>query len=255
MRKYGCLQAIIKSFYSADLYRDAAQNWGGGVLLYLLLVLTICWALLSITIQKAVNIQYSTFSGQYFPQLPNMALKEGELKTPENKPYFIVDSHNNVVAIIDTSGQYKNLDKNPAEVLITKNAVIYKDKSSENKSHQFSSDLTLDIKPAAIKSHLEVAVNWLWVILFPILLLFSFLYRLIQAALYAVIGELFAMLSNVSLTYGQVFRITIFAITPAIFVGTVLDWFSITFSHLWLTCFAISMGYLVFGIRSNKQKE
>ena len=41
MKQYNILQAIVMSFYSKNLYRDVAKNWGGKAFLYLFLFLKI----------------------------------------------------------------------------------------------------------------------------------------------------------------------------------------------------------------------
>lgn len=253
MRKYGCLQGIFMSFYSPAFYRDVVQNWTVGVLLYLVLVLACCWALLTVNIQKGINIGYTVLAEQFFPQVPEISIKSGELSTPENRPYEIVDHDKRLVAIIDTSGKYQNLEQTNAVILVTKHAFFYKDKSDAKKSREFSRTLNLDVKPVVIQQMVGKFINWAWVVLFPLLLLFSFIYRLIQAALYAILGELFTLIAGVSLTYGEVFKISIFAITPAIILGTVLDWYSLSCHHMWLLYFALSMGYIIFGILANKK--
>lgn len=252
MRQYGCLQAIAMSFYSRELYRDVAKNWRGGVLLYLLLLLGICWAVLCVNIQKQANVGYGKFSDKFFSQIPEMSIKSGELKTPENRPYLILDTDKQVVGIIDTSGKYHSLENTTAEFLITKNAIYYKDKGDIKKGHEFSSNLNVDFKPVEVKHSIGVFINWSWVLLFPLFVIVTFIYRLVQSALYAVLGEIFVVIWRVQLTYGEIFRMAIFAITPSIVISTILEWFSISFSYLWLLYFVLSMGYLIFAIRSNK---
>ncbi len=255
MRKYGCFQAIIKSFYSRDLYRDVVANWNVGVILYILLVLSICWVLLAVQIQRVVNVHYEEFSTKFYPQIPEMTIKNGELTTPEKRPYLIKDPKKDaVVAIIDTSGKYQTLDKSSAEILVTKHAIFYQNKSKLGRSHEFDSDLNLEIKPVQLESKLKIIFNWMWILVFPVFILVSFTYRIVQSALYAIIGEIFAHILKIPLTYGEIFKISIFAITPAIIIGTLLDWFSISFPHMWLFYFILSMGYLWFGIAANKKQ-
>lgn len=254
-RRNGCLVAIIKSFYSRDLYRDVVQNWGFGVVLYLLLLLTLCWGILAIPMQKNVELGYTSFSDKLFPQIPVMEIKNGELKTPENRPYVITDPHNKqVLAIIDTSGKYQNLDKTTASLLLTKHAVYYQNDAKMEKMRNFSADLNLDIKPQNVKSISDRFVHWAWLLFLPALILLTFIYRIIEAALYAILGEIFSMIAKISLTYGEVFRLSIFAMTPAIIISTILDWFLIGFRHQLLFYFLLSMAYLVFGVLANKQE-
>lgn len=253
-RQSGYFKTIIKSFYSGQAYRDVALHWSGEIIVYLILVVAISWGLLTIGIQKQVNIVYGVVASKYLPQVPELSIKNGELKTPEDRPYLITDEDNkSVVAIIDTSGKYKSLENSHAGFLLTKNALFYQSDSKLGKSHQFDSDLNLEIHPVQINKTLDVFIKWSWLLFFPILVLGSLLYRIIEAALYAIIGEIFAHIVRAPLTYGQLFKLSILAMTPAILVSTVLDWFSFSFNHLWLFYFVLSMVYLFFGIRACKK--
>jgi hypothetical protein len=43
MKRFGPLRAILMSFYSSDLYRGVVRNWRGAGVLYLTLLLALCW--------------------------------------------------------------------------------------------------------------------------------------------------------------------------------------------------------------------
>ncbi len=253
MRKYGCLRGIAKSFYSPDLYRDVAVNWGGEIVLYLFLLLALCWGCLVVPVQQIINSAYADFSQKTLPQIPDMSIKNGELVTPEARPYIIKDlSDNSIIAVIDTSGEYKSLDKTPAVLLITKNAIFYQSKSKLGRSHAFATDLNVEVKHDQLDHLLKIGTSWAWLILFPLFVMASFIYRIVEAVFYAIIGEIAAHIMKINLTYGQLFRISIFAMTPSIILGAILDWCAISFEYMWIMYFALSMIYLYFGIRANK---
>lgn len=253
MKQYNFLQAIYMSFYSRDLYRDVVRNWGGNIFGYLLFILALTWVLMMIQIQPVLTHFYTNFAEKFFPQVPVMTIHNGEIKTPENRPYLIQETGTKkTVAIIDMSGKYKNLKDANVDVLITKTSVIYKDHHHTIKVEEIPKNMSLTVQPDFLKNTSETLVKWSWVILFPLLLLFSFLYRLIEAVFYAVLGKLFVALSDASLNYSQVFKLSIIAMTPAIFLCTIFDWVGIRFHMQWFFYFAVSMGYLIFGVRVNK---
>lgn len=254
MRQYGCLSAIPLSFFSRNLYRDVVRNWGFGVILYLLLLLTICWIFLSIAIQSVVTTSYVVFANKFIPQVPELTIKEGQLTTPENKPYLIKDpdekDHDKAVfAIIDTSGKYTSLENQNATVLITKNAFYYRD-DHEIKMQEFSKEFDLHVVPEKVQAAGHWLARWSWVLFFPLFLMLSFIYRIIEAAVYGLIGLIFSSIAEVTLTYGDTFKIAIFAMTPAIVLGTIFDWFSISFPYEWLFFLLVTLVYLVFGVTS-----
>lgn len=255
MRRYGCLESIIMSFYSRDLYRDVVLNWSGAVVLYLLLLLFICIGISSIGVQQTINTGYSAFSNEFFPQIPPMIIKNGEIKTPEDRPYFIVDrtmKDKKYFAIIDTSGKYTSLDSGEADLLVTRN-MIYYTSDDKIKSKTISSKIDLDIKPLEIQKTGLFYIRWLWLIFLPLFVLFAFIYRIMAGAIYALAGKLFATITEVPLTYGEIFKISIFAMTPAIILSTFTDWFHYRMLHDWVIYFILTLAYIIFGINSNKK--
>lgn len=270
MKKYSCFQAMYMSFYSRDLYQDVAKNWGASVVLYLFILLAISWAVLVVKVQPAINTAFIGFANKIAPQIPPMTLDKGKLVTPEKRPYEIADPGKKVFAIIDTSGKYtslcltdecqqSNLDKNIAPVttriLVTEDKIMYADTADTIKIQSLPKNLTMDIKPDVIQEKVIKFVGWSWVIFFPVLLIFSFAYRLIQSLLYAVIGKVFASLGNNVLTYTEVLKITIITLTPAIVLDTIFDWFNVSFHFEWLLYFIITMIYLIFALNANRATQ
>ncbi len=256
MQQYNYLQAIYKSFYSPALYRDVKQNWGAGVVLYLFLLLAICCAIALVPIQQMINAHAKKFSEEAIPNLPKMNIKNGIAITPENRPYLIKDPHtgNNWI-VIDTSGHYVNIEQANARVLLTKNEIFIKNDSDEIRAQKIPKSLTMSIVPNDIQRWISGVVGWAWVLIFPTLLFFSFVYRLIQAILYAMIGKFFAVLNDYFIPYSAVLKLVMISVTPAIIISTILDFFLISF-HLQLLCyFILSMLYLYFAIRVNKTHQ
>jgi hypothetical protein len=255
MKQYGCLQAIYMSFYSRALYRDIAKNWGAGVMLYLFMLLTICWTCLMFRIQPTINSSATHFANAVIPQLPQkIVIKNGIVSTPEDRPYFVRNlDTKETIAIIDTTGKYTTLEEANTSFLMTKDSMIYADKSAV-KIQKLPTDLNINIDPIVVKGFTIKFIGWLWVILFPVLLLCSFVYRILQSLFYAVLGKLFAILSKTSILYFDILKLTMVAITPAIVISTIVDFFNVwPHGHL-LFYFVLSMGYLIFAIYANKPR-
>lgn len=254
MKKYSCFEAMYMSFYSRDLYRDVAKNWGAGVVLYLFILLFICCASMMFVYQPMINVAFKQLVDKIGPQVPPMSISNGVLSTPENRPYVITDPDTHqVTAIIDTSGKYTNMNTVPSGtmILITRDTTYYLDDSTL-KVNKIPSNITVDIKPAQIEKVGVNVVHWTWVFFLPALVLGAFIYRLLQSLIYAAFGKFFAALSNVQLNYNEVLKISMIAVTPAIVLSTVLGWFHIEFPFEWVVYFVISMVYLNFGIAANR---
>lgn len=269
MKKYSCASAMYMSFYSAELYRDVAKNWGAGVVLYLFILLAICWSVLVVKLQPEINTVFIRLANNMSTQIPPFAINKGIVKTPENRPYEIIDPKTKeTFAIIDTSGRYdrlciamdcqessskKSAPPSSTRILVTQDRVFYADNSDTIKIQALPKSLTMAIEPKLIQKEVVKFVGWSWVILFPILLIFSFAYRLVEALVYAILGKIFAAFGHIPLTYSEVLKITMIAMTPAILLATIFDWFNIVFHLQWFLYFIITMIYLLFGLNVNKK--
>jgi hypothetical protein len=252
MSQYGVIKAIGMSFYSRKLYRDVALNWGGKTLFYLIVLLGLSWIAFTIQLQLALSKGYDLYSTKLVGQVPVMTITKGVLSTPENKPYLIVnpDTHQ-TIAVIDTSGKYTTLDQANASMLVTSTEVISKPKPEEIRTNKIPPSLTMVINPQAINTFLLKFLGFAWLIIFPILLLSSFIYRILEVFIYSILGKIFSLVCGARLSYGQVMQIMMVALTPTIVCATVFEYFNIAFKHQLLFYFLLTMLYLLYGVIVN----
>lgn len=254
MQRYNMLQAIFLSFYSKRLYQDVAVNWGGNVFLYLLLILALSWVVPTYLIQVGIKAGHADFSKNIVPQIPVMEIKEGQISTPLSQPYIIVDPESKKrVAVIDTQGKYKTPGEAQATFLITKTEIISKPNDNETKIYEIPKTFTATVNPMDIDKFAGGFIQYSWIILFVCALLFSYIYRLIQTLIYALFGMLLSKLNRMTLTYAQIYKLAIVSLTPAIILSTIFTLISFNFTYELMFYFLLTMGYLYFGILSNKQ--
>lgn len=257
MQEYKWYHAIFMSFFSRNLYRDVANNWGGKAFLYLLLLLALSWIAETIFFQLGLNQWYRADSDKIVYQIPEMTIKNGVLSTPENHPYIITspDDINKRIAIIDATGQYQTLEQSKTDLLITKTQIISQSRPNEIKINSIPSSLNIVIEPKVVNQYAKDYLNFAWILFFPFVLFFTFLYRVCQALIYSVIGKIFSGISGADLEYGKILQVSLVAITPAIVIATILDIFSISFRYEYLLYFVLAMIYLYFGISANKNEQ
>ncbi len=251
MIRYNYFQALVMSFYSKDLYRDVKENWGGHAILYLLLLLAITWLPITYFMQKGINDHFPGVLDVVFGQMPEVNIKNGIVQTPENRPYFFTDPDNKqIFGIIDTSGKFNTIDKSKAVILVTKNQFITSNNHNEVKTYNISPSLNLHIVPDVYKKTLAEWFRWVWVLIFPLFIIFSFVWRLLQGLFYAIFGKIFAVISGQDIGYLKIFVLTLISITPTIILQTILGIFNISFPFQWFFNFVLAIGYLIFAIRS-----
>jgi len=283
MKQYGCFQAIFMSFYSGKLYRDVARNWGASIFLYLLLLLIICWGILMVPLQRNLNQGISEMMNDMMTEWPKtITVKDGIVSTPENRPYFIKDNKTNeTLIVIDTSGKYTQLQDTQAGMLVTKDTLMYwnnsphaeevhavvkKDESEQAVSiemmdnngkmtiEKIPNNLSFTMDPVKAKAFFLKIMDWLWILLLPLMVIASFLYRILESLFYALIGKLFAMLASIPLLYVDIVKLAMVALTPAIVISTILECLGKWSYHTGLF-FMLSIAYLIFAVYANRQKK
>ncbi len=254
MSQYGIFEALFMSFYSRSLYRDVAKNWGGKTFLYLLILGLISWIVFTAQIQSKLSAMYVSQSDAYVNQFPVMNIKDGHLSTPEKRPYIITDPQSHqVIAVIDTSGQYTTLEQAKTDFLVTETKMISHPAQDEVREYNIPTTYNGDIIPGEINTALKKFMGFLWIPLFISVVLLAYIYHIIQALIYGVLGVLFGKMQGVSLNYSQLVQLAMMALTPAIIISTILDACHINFPFQMLMYFIVEIGYLMFGIAANKE--
>lgn len=253
MQQYNLLQAIYMSFYSKNLYRDVANNWGGKAFFYLFILVAISSASYSYLTQNLMKDGYQYYAAQISPQVPAIVYKDGKLSTPENRPYFIVNPKTKEnFFVIDTSGQYTSPEQAKTPILITQTQMLtHSDKQS--KAYTFPDNFSEEITPQEIDQFIKAALNYTWIVFFFLFIFIFYIYRIFQALVYSLIGKIFAALFKVEIAYGQIVQIMMVAITPVIILSTIQNILLINLNHEMLIYFLLAMVYLFYGILANKK--
>jgi len=252
MKRFSALHVPLLSFFSKSLYQDVAWNWKGTCLLYLLVLLAVCWVPLMVKFQATLSRFVTREAPPIVEQIPPITIRDGEVSVDVEQPYTIKDPKTGgPAAIIDTTGSITSLEGQEARVLLTKTRLIIAERRGKTTIHDLSAVSSFHINQALILWWLRWARSWLVVIVYPLALLFTYIYRLLQALFYAVIGMLFAGLVRVKLSFQALIRLAIVATTPAILLNTIVEAAGFRIPWWWLICFAIAMAYLYFGLRAS----
>jgi hypothetical protein len=91
------------------------------------------------------------------------------------------------------------------------------------------------------------------IILYPIALLSSYVYRIIQALIFAALGLLFASFCKVSLSYAALLRLAIVAMTPCMIIKTAFGLAGVHFPYAGLLYLLVTLAYLCFAVYACSQ--
>jgi hypothetical protein len=251
-RRFSFFQALFLSFSSKELYRDVGRNWSGIGFAYLLFLLAVSWVPLVVKVHLGFQQFLRDSAPKLTAQLPAIHITNGQMQTDPPGRHEIKDPETGKVFCVIDAGIEGIPDELPQEgIVLTRTKLIVRQTGQQQTRIQ---DLT-NVKEFSMTRDdaarwLRVFGQWMAMVFYPFALLFSFLYRIVQALVYAAIGTLFAQVAGVSLEYGVLLRLATVAVTPAVLVDTLRDLAGVPIPYWWLLCFVIAMFYLHFAVRA-----
>ncbi|MBI5846601.1 MAG: DUF1189 domain-containing protein [Nitrospirae bacterium] len=252
---YSSIQAVYLSFYSRELYQDVARNWNGLCLPYLFFTLMLFWIPETMNMHRTVSDFLADEGPNYVEQIPVITIAKGEVSIKEEMPFTIYDKKNKTpFAIIDTTGKTTSLDNSPAHVLVTKNALIVRKDEKEVRSLPLSDVGDTTITKTLIYEWIEIIKNLILAVFFPLILLLSFGFHIMQVILLSFLGGNFAKYFHVNLGFRTLIRLSAVAFTPPLLLEAVHAILDIAYPYSSLMSFIIAAGYLYYAVGSNSEK-
>ncbi len=253
-KKFSIIHIPVLSFFSKELYIDVGQNWKGVNFLYLLLLLAICLIPTMIKIRVGVSNFVNNETPAIVNQVPEITITDGQVSIKETQPYYIKDPDSDEpLAIIDTTGQIESLEGTDAFILLTGNKVIIKESEFENRTYDLSNVKAFAVDSERITGWLHTVRKFLTVVIYPFALLGSYLFRIVQALIYAAVGLLFASWCLVRLSYATLLRLAVVAMTPCLLAKTIFGIADIHLPYAILISLVITLAYLFFAVKANSE--
>ena len=254
-KRFNYLDALWQSFFSHPLYVDVARRWRGVGFLYLLLLVILSWLPDFAKMQSGLEHLRGEASEGFIRQVPALNITDGVASADVATPYFIKNPKDGkVLAIVDFTGKYTNLDDTPAVVLLTRTEVITKQSGRETRSYSLSGVKHFSIDQNRVRRWFQLFVAWFVALITPFVICCSYAFRICQALIYAAVGLAFANSFHVKLAYDTLLRIACVALTPVIIFSIVTDLLPgfRTFPRpiLWLIDIAIAVWYVSFGVKA-----
>ena len=258
MKRFSILHPLFMSFYSAELYQDVGRKWTGVGLGYLFLAMAILQVPMAVKIHVSFSKWVASGAGEVVDKVPRIDIRNGDVSTNVETPYYIpqpqdpanrIGKTSEYLAVIDLTGKYKSLEDVNADILLTKRSLIMRNRPAETRTYDLSGVQEFWVDSARIHGWLESSRYFVAPVFYGMVLVFSFLYRVAQVALYAAVGILFARSMNAALEYPALMRLAAVAVTPAMVLNEIVDLTQIHIPLWSLLCLGIAMGYLYFGVK------
>ncbi len=254
MKKYSILHPLALSFFSKGLYPDVAPQWRGTGFLYLFLLLALAWIPQTIKVHIGFAERLDENAPAFLLQVPPITIRNGEVSTPVETPYVITSNTGEAIAIIDLTGEYTHLDDTTAVILLTEDKLYLKNEQRRRTDiHDLSRVQNFSLDRSDFERWAVMARKWLWLGFYLVVVPSEFVYRIVQALLYAAVGLLFCQSLKISLEYLTLVRLAVIAVTPVILLQTALGLANIRFPGAFVLWLAIALGYLYFAVKANTE--
>jgi len=224
------LSAIVPSFYSADLYRDVARNWTGSGVLYLTLLLAVCWLPTAVRTHLGLQRFAATDAEQMAGRMPEIRIKNGIMETNPHGRYEIRDENARPgrptsAIIIDDSIDRVPSDLPPGTMMLTRREFgNARSTGAERRILQLSAFGDFTLTPDGVRRFLGSMPYWVPPIAYVVCVIGSLIFRFVQACIYAALARMFAHGKGVALDFQAAMRIAAVAVTPVIVLRTLI-WF------------------------------
>ena len=270
------LKAPLLAFYSQPFYRAAARSWRGLGFTYLFLLLLVTWVPSLLVLNAVVRDVRRDVLPAVLAQVPTLNLNNGVLSTDAEMPFVIrepsdvsvdrtgqgtsveleYDTGSDIIMVIDTGASPADFETLDADVLLTAREIVFIGDDGKKEIYAFSQlawlgDVRLDRD--VLQRFYDVVGKWLSVWLLPVVTAGSFVYRAVQALLFAFVGVIIANTLKLDLSYAALVRLMVVALTPVIVVNTLFNVVNVSLPLWWLLSFLLTMTYLYLAVRANAE--
>jgi Protein of unknown function (DUF1189) len=228
-------------------YRDVARNWGGIGILYVLLLFTLAWMPELVKMQLGVR----KFAQEDFPKfaenMPDITIKNGKISSPVEQPLEIKDERGNVVFVLDTTGKIKTLDQTPAKILVTETKIHQRDEFGNIQIHDLGQFPDFEFTRAWLQGWMDFIGTWLWVAVFPIVMMGSLIRALILMLFVSLSGPIFNTVFDARVSYGGLLRFGAVGMTLSVYLDTGLGMANMHVPFWFLFALLLTTAYAAFG--------
>lgn len=247
------------SFYDFNIYREAALSWKGTNLFYLLVLVAVCWLPTAIRLHLAFNDFVEKDGPEIIRQIPEIRFKDGKAFSSSDGPVYIKNpSSGEVIGLIDT-GNTTNVSSEKQEVIFILNRETLTVRNGPEASQTWSvSQLGADgatLDKSMLEDWLSFSGRFFAMILFPFAVFVTFVFRMLQIFIYALMIFLISVFTRAELKFENTFRLATIAITPGLLFKAVLDASGLPFQFAEVIMSMTTLGLAAAAVKFIKEKN
>ncbi len=252
-RRYTLLHPLFMAFFSKSLYQDVGRNWKGPGLVFLFSTVALCTIPFVLLLQWELSDVLNEQAPRIVRQMPAIKISKGKVSIDKPEPYYVKDDKSgDPLIIFDTTGKVRSLAGSKAVMLVSQAAVTVRNEDGRTRTIDLSGvdDFSLDRR--LLYTWIEELSKSLFFILYPLAVFFSFLIRLIEVVILALLASLLTKSPGPPLSYRTYMRLAAVSMTPAMVLGALFNIAGSVLALWWLTSIPLTAAYLLFAVKVNR---
>ncbi len=252
----GLFSSLYRSLYDFKAYAGFKKGSMGRAFLYLFVVSMISGIIGSVKIYMGMDQAFKDMHQTFTKDFPNFTFTKDGLEV-EGKMPIISAEGNKFITIVDTEGKVSPsvLDQYEEGIYVGKTKIIFKRNQVETREYDLSS--FKEIAPLT-KSDVEKFFAYSWVmslIVIIFFLVFYFIAKIVNALVVGLIGLIYSAVTRSGESFGDLFKLSIYALTLPIIIETVLTLTGIKIPFFSVIYFGLATGYLIYALTRIKGSE
>ncbi len=248
-RRYDLRHPYFMAFFHKPFYRDVARRWRGLAFVHLLILLALTGVAFMLHFQALATTFVNDQAPAILAQIPPIDIENGKVRVAVEQPYQIYRAEGrSLFAVIDTTGRITSLRQTDAMLLLTQSRLMARIGSGGSRVIDLRPIEKLHLTRDDIDQWLQTSLRWAPIVLYPLMLFFSYCLRTVQVLIYGGIGLVVAMLLKRPLPFGATVAVAVMAMTPVILVDTLILLLQIDLPLWGAGSFIVALLYLLFGI-------
>lgn len=264
-KKFSIFHGLVCPFFSKAFYVDVAKHWTYHAYVFLVLI-TIGLTIPSFSqLLHSIDKNLDEMLPQLTQSLPTIHIKDGQAEVEgiqgptqivlKKSPLF------ELILLIDLETQKETLvksikpDQHTLYLVLTKDELLGIEPNGEYSElplSTFGQDLT--ISKENIRELAGKLMRSLMYMAVPFLLIFLFLFRIFLALILALLADILKA-EHVELKFSKAMSLGIMAMTPAIVLSHLQQYFEFIIPFSWLIYIAVSICYLRFALKALEEAE
>jgi hypothetical protein len=221
-RRYSLFAAPFR-FWSPAFWRDIGQRGRGIGFWYMFFLLLITWGIVFGKWYPAFKEFINTEAPKVISQVPAITIKNGVVSTdPPGRHEIRNPDNNQLFAVIDTEDETNTPPPERPSVLLTRDALITRDAQDAVKITPLKEVKDFHLDQSDLYQIADKGRAYFWVAFAPVVVVGSFIGRLVLMLVFGLIGLGFASGTGAKVGFGGLMRLAAIAMTPIIVIDTVL---------------------------------